>query len=469
MKYHDNEVYFSCGSKANFTLVNGTYRISSCSITEGQDPKQKSRSGNLYNFSSDGKLNFQVGRKASKEVADWLNRNITIDNSTFGHSADELNFAFLGILRIKLKNLYALGTETTIEFENIAIAQGNTSGRNNWWFGGRNCFNTNDNNCVHAIGKADDGTYYCAMIRRGGNAVNTYEVKSVEKIQPNWMANLNGALKLSQLSIPGTHDSGTKLVQLPATEYRPLGIKIPNMGLARCQNFSIRAQLYHGIRFLDIRLKYVNHSLMLFHGPYSRCELSFRQVLDWCNHYLHDFKKETILMSVKAEDGEISDAFRMIMEKYTELFLKSKVIPTLDEARGKIVLFSRINYPDNGIQLYNGWEENTQFAISTKDYTFEIEDHFNINESIKDNLVQKNIINAAKDMEAAHYYLTFNSLAQLLENTPYLHSQGLNKKLLLYLKQQGGDEKVGTILMDYYNNHGELGENELVETIISRN
>lgn len=453
MKYHNNEVYFSCGSNANFTLENGTYKISECSVTDGQDPDKNVKPGNIYNFSSDGKMSFRLGRKASEDVAKWFNKRITIDNSTFGHSAGELNFAFMGILRLKLKNLPSSSMETTIEFKDIAIAQGHTTGRNNWWFSGRNCFNTNDNNCVHAIGKADDGTYYCAMVRRGGNDVNEYEIKSVEKIQPNWMEKMDGNLMLSQLSIPGTHDSGTKLV---------------STSLARCQNFSIRAQLYHGIRFFDIRLKYENSSLKLFHDN-LRCDLDFTQVLDWCSQYLQEFKNETILMSVKSEGGDICDAFRTTINNYKKLFLETKIIPTLEESRGKIVLFCRINFPGNGIQLYDGWKDNTQFTISTDDYTFEIEDHYNTNESEKIDQIQKNIDNAIKDTDSSHYYLTFSSLAYLSDNTPYGHSKEINKNLLQYLKKQTGNEKVGTILMDYYNNHGELGENALVETIISRN
>lgn len=452
MKYHNNKVYFSCSPNVKFTLVNGTYKISNCCVTDGQDPKRNIKPDNIYNFSSDGEMSFRLGRKGSVGVADWLNEKIMIDNSTFGHSSGELNFAFIGILRLKFKNFPSSGMNTTIEFKDIVVAQGHTVGKNNWWFGGRNCFNTNDNNCVHAIGRADDGSYYCAMIRRGGNDANLYEIKSVEKIQPNWMEKIDGNLMLSQLSIPGTHDSGTKLV---------------GIGAARCQNFSIRAQLYHGIRFFDIRLKYKENSLKLFHGGFG-CDLDFTQVLKWCSQYLKEFKDETILMSVKSEGGDICDAFTKIMNNYKKIFLQIKTIPTLRESRGKIVLFSRLNFTDNGIQLNDSWEVNKQFTISTDDYTFEIEDHYNTNKSEKFDQIQKNIDNSIKDKDSSHYYLTFSSLAHI-SDTPYGHSKEINKNLLQYLKKQTGQEKVGTILMDYYNNHGELGENKLIETIISRN
>src|SRR5206468_7739138 len=58
----------------------------------------------------------------------------------------------------------------------------------------------------------------------------------------NWMTSLNGNLSLSQISIPGTHDSGA--------------LSEPFPGTAKCQNNSIAQQLNDGVRYLDIRLHY---------------------------------------------------------------------------------------------------------------------------------------------------------------------------------------------------------------------
>ena len=397
-------------------------------------------------------MRFKLGRKGSAKVAGWFNSRIGVDNSTFGHTAGVLNFAFLGTLRLTLSNL------PTITFENISIAQGHSGASNNWWFGGYKCFNTNDNR-VHAIGKARDGmddVYYCVMFWRGGNDVNEYKIESVEKIDPNWMRDIEGSLPLGQLSIPGTHDSGTKLA---AT------------GASRCQNFSIEAQLYHGIRFFDIRLKYDRNSLGVFHGS-DYCDITFNKVLTWCKNYLSEYVNETILMSVKNEGGgDITAAFRGTMKNYSELFLDTKKIPTLQEARGKIVLLCRFHYTDNGIYLNNGWEDNKSFCIKSQTepvQKFYIADEYNASGQKKLEGVEKNINKARTDKDTAGYYLTFNSTAFMLW-TPYEYSRDMNPKLQNYLKGKLNCGKFGTIMLDYYNNHGEFGENALVELIIANN
>ena len=59
---------------------------------------------------------------------------------------------------------------------------------------------------------------------------------------------INDSKKLNELSIPGTHDSGTYLA---------------SPGGSKCQNFDAKGQLAHGIRFFDVRL---DNQLEICHG-----------------------------------------------------------------------------------------------------------------------------------------------------------------------------------------------------------
>ena len=78
-----------------------------------------------------------------------------------------------------------------------------------------------------------------------------------------WTSKLKGHLLLSQINIPGTHDSGTS--------------KSPfwSQFSARCQSLTLKAQLDAGIRFFDFRIryeggfkdKYEREDLVVFHGP----------------------------------------------------------------------------------------------------------------------------------------------------------------------------------------------------------
>lgn len=62
---------------------------------------------------------------------------------------------------------------------------------------------------------------------------------------PCWMSHVDGSKYLDELSIPGTHDSGTCSVDND-TE--------PQTSLAKCQQDYIPTQLLEGIRYCDIRL-----------------------------------------------------------------------------------------------------------------------------------------------------------------------------------------------------------------------
>lgn len=170
-----------------------------------------------------------------------------------------------------------------------------------------------------------------------------------------WMRPLPDDLPLSQLSIPGTHNSPTYHRALPSV---------------RCQCVSITAQLEHGIRFLDVRVQVGSSSssddegdpeiaekelntdeLTLVHGAFPVAltgAKTFRSVLERVREFLAAHASETIVMSVKREgtgsgtDQRLSRILAAMTSAtdgprwYTE-----GRIPVLSEVRGKIVLVRR--------------------------------------------------------------------------------------------------------------------------------
>ncbi|MER7047332.1 phosphatidylinositol-specific phospholipase C [Streptomyces jumonjinensis] len=158
----------------------------------------------------------------------------------------------------------------------------------------------------------------------------------------NWMSHLDDGLGLQDLTIPGTHESG-------ATH----GAVLP-MDWAQCQSkpFSIAKQLAAGIRYLDIRCRNFNGSLLIHHGSVYQ-ELSFLDVINDCYDFLKTNKQETVLMRIKHEyhnDDEGDDGtdagfkarFEEVSHKFPGLFHTESSIPTLDKARGKIVVLSNV-------------------------------------------------------------------------------------------------------------------------------
>ncbi|MFD9425202.1 MULTISPECIES: phosphatidylinositol-specific phospholipase C [unclassified Streptomyces] len=149
----------------------------------------------------------------------------------------------------------------------------------------------------------------------------------------DWMGSIPDATGLQRLTIPGSHDSGARYGG-PWTE---------------CQNTTVAEQLNSGIRFLDVRCRITGDSFAIHHGA-SFQNLMFGDVLGACWDFLAARPSETVLMRVKQEYSEESDAaFRRIFDLYLDtkgwrpLFRLDPTLPTLGQARGKVVLLA-----DNG-------------------------------------------------------------------------------------------------------------------------
>jgi 1-phosphatidylinositol phosphodiesterase len=158
-----------------------------------------------------------------------------------------------------------------------------------------------------------------------------------------WITELSDSNKsrsVSTLSIPGTHDSGTK------------GIPT-SIGGGITQNTTISQQLEMGVRFLDIRLKPNGSELKVYHGPLP-ANLSFDDVLKACRSFLRKNPKEFILMSVKGEGVKTtqgSDFSNIFSTNYQKDLETSNGVPTIEGAEGKIILLRRFDFPKVGIAL----------------------------------------------------------------------------------------------------------------------
>jgi 1-phosphatidylinositol phosphodiesterase len=170
----------------------------------------------------------------------------------------------------------------------------------------------------------------------------------------NWMYALDASLPLSRLSIPGTHDSGALLE--------------PLSGTARCQDLTIGGQLHAGVRFLDIRCRHVTNAFLIYHGSVDQ-NLGFNEVLRVTGGFLKANPGECVIMSVKEEytardnTRPFEATFDACVAQNPDLWLLGAGIPTLGQARGKIVLFRRFKCRSvpKGIDA-SSWPDNTTFT-----------------------------------------------------------------------------------------------------------
>ncbi|BDI29472.1 hypothetical protein CCAX7_15230 [Capsulimonas corticalis] len=263
---------------------------------------------------------------------------------------------------------------------------------------------------------------------------------SVNAAGNNWMSSLNGSLPLSQFSIPGTHDSGA--------------LSEPVSGTAKCQNLSFGDQLNAGVRFMDIRCRHINDAFAIHHGQVYE-NANFDDVLNAVIGFLNSNPSETVIMSVKEEYTASGDTrtFEQTFDSYvaknpSKWYLGSS-IPTLDQARGKIVLFRRFGASNTpkGIDASN-WPDNTSF--STGGY-LRVQDNYNVsNNDTKWGQI-------SQVLGEAHYggpntlYVNFASGVQSgafgIPNIPNV-SNNINPRLTSYFAANTSG-KFGAVLMDF--------------------
>jgi len=245
----------------------------------------------------------------------------------------------------------------------------------------------------------------------------------------NWMNLINDkSLKLSQINIPGTHDSGT---------YAIGGDGIFNSirdETSRTQSLNITEQLYHGIRYLDVRLEtnknrelYLSHSEIDCLNKVTGENYYLSEVLDETVKFLNNHVNETVIVHLKQDNTHegkylnnkeianriakltINNTNRVPFNKdrnkqFKDFYYNANKIPTLDEAKGKIVIFSRGNYlryySDLGYTFdipgmgecdeYSSRGEKTDgeicFPTIMKDM-YRIQDNYNLEEDDKWNMV----------------------------------------------------------------------------------
>ena len=156
----------------------------------------------------------------------------------------------------------------------------------------------------------------------------------------DWMRRLDDDTPLGEIVLPGTHNSAARYCKLAF--------------FTKCQALSIREQLQAGFRYLDLRLAVTERGdgFLLTHGAYC-CknalfgdDLTLDEVLAACYAFLDEHPGETVLLAVRQEDSRRSDRdCELLLDAYVrenpQYFLAADTIPTLGQARGKLVLLRR--------------------------------------------------------------------------------------------------------------------------------
>ena len=181
---------------------------------------------------------------------------------------------------------------------------------------------------------------------------------------PCWMKYVDNSKFLDELSIPGTHDSGTCSVDND-TE--------PQSSQAKCQQDYIPTQLLEGIRYFDIRLgkNDENGDPGIDHGACYLLKkdgnfMHLSDVIGYFNTFLSENPTEALIMLVsrgndEATDESLTTALGKVFDENPDLFYTSSRIPTLGEVRGKIVLLRRFGLAGNSVSSHTWGLDLTQW------------------------------------------------------------------------------------------------------------
>lgn len=183
---------------------------------------------------------------------------------------------------------------------------------------------------------------------------------------PCWMKYVEDNKFLDELSIPGTHDSGTCSVDND-TE--------PQSSQVKCQQDYIPTQLLEGIRYFDIRLgKGDNPGIC--HGDFYLFKkdgdyLHLSDVIGYFKTFLSENPREALIMLAsrgndEATDDSVTTAFAKVLDDNPKLFYTSSRVPTLGEVRGKIVLLRRFRLAGNSVSGHTWGLDLTQWDNKIK-------------------------------------------------------------------------------------------------------
>lgn len=194
-----------------------------------------------------------------------------------------------------------------------------------------------------------------------------------------WMAGIPDEALLSSVNIPATHDTGTAGV---------VEDLVPSVSITSCQNLYYDEQLNMGARSFDIRANATKDDasaadVKIVHGgelwqcqEKNGSDLTLQSILNTSLGFLEKHKSETVILTVKPDAGStigLEHAVAEFIEKNKDKVYSGGDIPSMKEARGKIIFLRRFNLTknyDSSVESAMGFNLTNWDDIKYKDYKY---------------------------------------------------------------------------------------------------
>lgn len=257
----------------------------------------------------------------------------------------------------------------------------------------------------------------------------------------SWMSVFPSETPLTALSIPGSHNA--------AARYEPLA------GTAACQTLSVEEQLRAGVRFLDIRCRHVRDGFRIHHGMVDQRQ-DFGEVQAACLRFLDAHPTETVIVSVQQEhtpsenSRPFAASFDASVKPHVDRWHLAPHVPTLGQARGKMVLLRRFAAEGAKGLDASRWADNTTFTLRNA-ATIRVQDKYRVATAEEKWDAASALLTEAPDGPADVLYLHFASgyLPRAFEipNIPGV-SQPVTANLHRFL-QSTGRARLGIVITDF--------------------
>lgn len=179
------------------------------------------------------------------------------------------------------------------------------------------------------------------------------------KVYNNWMKEIRDDTPLSELAIPGTHDSSTFS---------------SHSNIVKTQAITFSEQLNYGIRFFDIRIRHTGDSFALHHDRFYLGQM-FGDFLGNVSQFLEENRSETVLFRLKEDHKPNENNSRRLKDTLKHYLAnpmyKSAYLQTTDprltmgDARGRYIIISdNYEFHDHGIP-YWFFKKQDQYTIKT--------------------------------------------------------------------------------------------------------
>jgi 1-phosphatidylinositol phosphodiesterase len=256
-----------------------------------------------------------------------------------------------------------------------------------------------------------------------------------------WMSALSNDLRLSELSVPGTHES--------CARHEPLA------GTAMCQTLSIDDQLAAGVRYFDIRCRHFLDHFTIHHGPIYQ-ELSFDDVLRSVDGFLAAHSSETVVLSVKEEFTPLlttqtfEKTFGAYVQKNPSVWYLDPEVPRLETVRGKVVLLRRFPAThDLGIDA-NPWADEATFSVDNAAH-LRVQDNYKVVDNASKWSAITSLFHEARSGSPDTLFLNYTSgyrpLLLDVPNVPDVANE-INARLNTYL-ESAPKGRTGVVAMDF--------------------